>query len=193
MLEDELSALQPVELIHYDTVRRAYRAGQRIEHAEAHRLQPPAFLQQLQLEVALANDALRLDRERVAKERRRKTLTPDVRFQHPRHLERVIRGLELAVGLDDPRSLLLRQQSRNRAFEERCEALELRLLDRQAGRLRVPAEAQQQAGFALCEQVEAIAQVQPGDRAPGAAQLAVLRARKADRRPMDALAHPRGQ
>ncbi len=57
----------------------------------------------------------------------------------------------------------------------------------------MPAEAQQQARLALRDEVKAVAQMQPGDRAPGAAQLAVLRTRKADRRPMHALAHARGQ
>src|SRR6185503_5732061 len=111
VLEDELSALQSVEFVHCDPVCSAYRAGQRIERAEAHCLQPAALLQQLQLEMAFSNDALGLDRERVAEERRRKALAPHVRFEHPGDLERVIRRLELAVGLDDPRSLLLRQHA----------------------------------------------------------------------------------
>jgi hypothetical protein len=107
----------PSKFVHCDPVRRAHRAGQRIEHAEAHRLQPAAFLQQLQLEVAFPNDALGLDRERVAEERRRKALAPHVRFEHPGDLERVIGRLERTVGFNDARSLLLRQQSRHHEFE----------------------------------------------------------------------------
>src|SRR5436190_5022703 len=129
----------------------------------------------------VADDALRLERKRVAEERLRKALAPDVRFDHLRDVERVVSGLELAVRLDDSQPLRLGQQRRDRLLVDGLEALELRLVDRQARGLRVPAEAQQQPGLALGDQVEAIAQVQSRDRAPGAAQLAVGSPREADR------------
>ena len=94
-----------------------HASGQGLERVEAHCLEPLPVLQQPQLEVAFANHALVLHRKGVAEQRRRKTLAPDLRFQHLRHFERVVGALQPAVGLDYPQARFLREHFRRGFFE----------------------------------------------------------------------------
>src|SRR5258708_30280747 len=75
--------------------------------------------------------------------------------------------VEAAVGLDGPHARLGRQHLFDRALEGGGKPLVVPGADRQPGGLRVAAEAQNQPGRALGDEVEAVAQMQPGNRAPG--------------------------
>src|SRR5439155_760357 len=93
VLHVELDVLQAVELVHAEAVGRAHAIGDRVERAEAHRLEAAAVLDQLQLQVPLADHALAFDCECIAEERLRKALAPDLRLdQAPRSLEKAAGG-----------------------------------------------------------------------------------------------------
>jgi hypothetical protein len=62
------------------------------------------------LRCLLADHALGLHGEIIAEERLRKSLAPDLGLEHARHLERAVRALEGAVGLDGAQARLGGQQ-----------------------------------------------------------------------------------
>src|SRR2546426_5235217 len=142
----------------------------------------------------LADQALAFDGECIAEEGLRKALAPDLRLEQARDLEGAMRRLERAVGLHGVEPRFRRQQLLERALEQRAEALVIRFGDRQSCRLRVAAEALDQARRALGDEIEAVAQVQPGQRASGPLeQAAGGGAREADNRAVQAVLQARGE
>ena len=100
---------------------------------------------------------------------------------------------QLTVGFDALLQVIEREQLAQRRVECLAKALELVGADRQPGRGRMPAEAQQQAGMALVQQVQGVAQMQPRDGSAGALELAVVAGREGDDGTMEALAHAGGE
>ena len=109
--------------------------------------------------MALADDALAFHGECIAEEGLRKALAPDAVFQQARDVERRISMRQSAVGFHRARACRRRQRFFQRLLEGDGEALELVLGDRQSRGLRMSAEAHDQAGQALGDEVEAIAQM----------------------------------
>src|SRR5690349_14107254 len=166
MLDDELEILHSPEFFHGKAVCGAHLLGQRIERVEAHRLEGAPGARELELQMLLAHHALAQHLEIVAEERLRKSLSPDLVIQEPRQAEIEIRGLERAVRLDRARELRRGEQLARHDFEALGKAREIGLAQSQARGGSVTAEAQEQSRFALGEQVERIAQMQPRDRSP---------------------------
>src|SRR5687767_9380652 len=100
VLHVELHGPQTVEFVDAEAVGHAGALRQRVQRAEAHRLEAAAVLAQAQLQMPLADHALAVDGECIAEQRLRKGLAPDLRLEQARRVERAVRGLERAVGLD---------------------------------------------------------------------------------------------
>src|SRR3954471_16597828 len=166
MLHVDLHVFQAVEFVDCQPIGGADPVGLLrglLGGVEAHGLVAPAFLPQLQLEVALADDTTRFDVECIAEERLRKALAPDLRLQHARYVERAMRRVEAAVGLENAKARARRQHLFQRALERAGEALVFRRGDRQAGGLRMPAEARDQSRLALGDEIDAVAKMQAGN------------------------------
>src|SRR3954464_8639309 len=138
-----------------------------------------------------SDQPLRPDREIVAEQRLRKSLSPDLRFEQPRGFEAHVSGRQGPVGLDGLRELGGAEQLARDALESFGEALEIRRFDGDAGRCGVSAESKQHAGLAPVEQIERIAQVQARYRASRTADLpsglALYRRRKCKHRTVVAI------
>ena len=93
--------------------------------------------------------------------------------------------LQRAVGFHDAQARFLGQQCRRGVLEGFAEAIEVPLQDRQTGRLRMTAEAQDQPRGALGHEVKRVAQVKTRNRAARTAQFAAVALRKADRGTVD--------
>jgi hypothetical protein len=94
-----------------------------------------------------------------------KALAPDLLLHHAHGIERVVAGFERAVGFQGARQIRRREQFAADLLEGGFEARQVAFAQRQAGGGGVAAEAQQQVGVALGDQVQRVAQVQAGDRA----------------------------
>jgi hypothetical protein len=91
---------------------------------------------------------------------------------------------EHAVGLTDAGELRRRELLARDRLERRREVREIRLGDGETRGVRVAAEARDDAGRALRDEVERIPQMEAGDRAAGPLELVPAAARKHDRRPV---------
>src|SRR5688572_18625341 len=117
VLHVELDVLEAVELVHAQPVRRANLRRQRLQRAEAHRLDAPAAFHQPELEVPLADDALVFDGECIAEDRLRKALAPDPAVEQARDLEREMHRIERAVGFHYAQTGARRQELVDRELE----------------------------------------------------------------------------
>src|SRR5690606_26835887 len=82
--------------------------------------------------------------------------------------------LQAAVRVDASLELGGLEQLAYHLLKGCVEAREFRFADGESGRHGVAAEAHDEVGLALGDEIERVAQVQAGDRAPGALELAVV-------------------
>ncbi len=101
-------------------------------------------------------------------------------------------GCEAAVRIERPGEIGGRQLLPGDRLEHRGEARQIGLGEREAGGERVAAELREQARGALGREVERVAQVEAGDRAPRALELAAGAAGEHDGRTMVAVLEPPG-
>src|SRR5882672_3582220 len=142
MLDYQFQILSSVELVHGEPICCADPRGQRIERVEAHPLQGAPAPGELEPEVLVADHALALHLEVVAKERLRKPLAPHLVIEEPRETELEVRWLERPIGLDRAGELCRRQKLASHGLEAGREALEVRFPQSQARRRGVAAKAQ---------------------------------------------------
>src|SRR6185369_2123803 len=140
-----------------------------------------------------ADDALLGDLELVAEARRRKALSPDFGSEEERGFQSEVRGVQRAVGLDDSLQVGRREERARRVLEGVAEAREIGLLERQARRRGVAAEPENQSGMPQGDAVERVAQVQVGDGAPGAPDLAGVAAGECEGGPVKTVLDAPGQ
>src|SRR6266853_6374648 len=172
MLDHQLQVLHSVELVDRKAVRRAHRRGQGIERVEAHRLDAAPGALEPELQVLLSHHALAEHLELVAKHGLRKTLSPDLMVEELREPEVEVRGFQRTVGLDRACKLRGREQLARHGLEALRESREIRSAQREACCCCVPAETQDEARFALRDEIQGVAQMQPENGPARAANLA---------------------
>src|SRR5882762_6212662 len=193
MFDDQLQVLRAVELVDREPVRGAHGRRQGIERVEAHGLDGASGARELELQVLLAHHALAEYLELVAERRLRKTLSPDLGVEQLREAEIEIRGFQRTVGLDRARKLRGREQLARHGFEAFRETREISSAQREARRRGVPAEAQEQARFALGDEIQRVAQMQAGDGPARAADLAGTGRCEGEGRPVSAILDAPGE
>src|SRR5207247_7151903 len=91
---------------------------------------------------------------------RGKALSPDLMIEELREAEIEVRGFQRTVGLDRAGKLRGREQPVRHGFEALRESREILSAQREARCCGVPAEAQEQVRFALCDEIQRVAQMQ---------------------------------
>src|SRR5689334_6373613 len=171
--DDHLHALDALVDVEAEPPRDADAVANRLAAAEPDRFAHDAAHAQREAQVLVADELLRDDVDGVAEERRVERGAPDLAVEQTHRLRIEVRRVERAV-VDD-RALVGARAERcgGDLLQRAAERVESRPLDRAARRHRVPAEAQQQSGLPLADEVERVAQMKAFDRATRSLQRAV--------------------
>ena len=121
---------------------------------------------ELERQMLFSDQALRQDFQFFAEGRRGKTLTPYFAMQHVHQFDPAVLRLQRTIGLDAPRQRRCVQPLGSDSAQCLLKDAKLVSSQRAAGRHGVTAKAQQQARVALGHQVQRVAQVKSGNRAP---------------------------
>src|SRR5262245_55485249 len=193
VLDPQLEALGTVLIVDPQRVSGAYALGQRLIAPEHDRVVAPAGARKSGAEVFVSDKPLALDRELVGEARRRETLAPYFGLERARELERGVLRLERAVGRYRRGERCRVAHLAHRVVKGSGEAVDVARAQAQARGRRMPAEAEQKIRRALRHEIEHVAQVQPGNRAAGAAGKPIAGRRERDDRTMVAVLEPPGE
>ena len=127
----------------------------------------------------LADHALRLHAEIAFEQRLGKALPPHLALQIARDVQREFARIERAIGSDGFHQRIGIEQFLRNSFEREPKIIEVFFADAQARRHRVAAEFLDQMRLAFGDQIERIAQMQPGDAASRAFEFPVCERAKA--------------
>jgi hypothetical protein len=150
------------------------RGWQRVWMEEAHGLEHHTVASELQLQMLFADHALRQHVERGGEQRGREALSPHRMVELFGECIAVVGGIEFAVGFDHAFEVGRVDQFAHDHLERPSEFVVAAGGQAEPGRHGVAAKLEDEAGMALVDQVERIAQVQAGDGAAGALEFAIF-------------------
>ncbi len=169
--------------------------GQDLGVAEPDAIDWFAFVAQFQRQMLLADQTLREHFQLLAKHWRREALAPDFMVQAVDHFDAAVLRGQITVGLQASLQRRGIEPFERDGGQALLEQLEVFSSDAATGGHGMPAKTQQYAGMAFGHQVQGVAQMKTGNRAPRALEFVLapggLAGGKDEGRPMKAILQAR--